>query len=183
MNRGGKRPPTVEELELWTKVTETVTPFDQQRLPVSEAPPQPPAPPAKLKPAKKTPPPAAAASHKPAVRRPPPTLSLMDHRTRSRLSRGVTSIDMRIDLHGLTQATAEARLKRFLHDAQEGDARMVLVITGKGAADGGERGVLRRMVPHWLSAADMRTVVVGFEEASRSHGGAGALYVRVRRLR
>ncbi len=65
----------------------------------------------------------------------------------------------------------------------------MLVITGKGAPggergpDGAERGVLRRMVPHWLAAADMRAVVVGFEEASRGHGGAGALYVRIRRRR
>ncbi len=105
----------------------------------------------------------------------------MDRRTRSRLTRGVVAIDMRIDLHGLTQIAAEGRLKRFLHDAQGAGAKVVLVITGKGAADGGERGVLRRMTPHWLSSADMRAVVVGFEEASPAHGGTGALYVRIRR--
>jgi DNA-nicking Smr family endonuclease len=181
MSKGRRRPPTAEELELWGKVTETVTPFDQRRLPVSDKPP--PAAPAKQKTLKKTPSPAAPATPKPVPAKPAPTLSLMDRRTRSRLSRGVTAIDMRIDLHGLTQGAAETRVKRFLHDAQAGGARVVLVITGKGAADGRERGVLRRMVPHWLSAADMRAVVVGFEEASRSHGGAGALYVRVRRLR
>jgi DNA-nicking Smr family endonuclease len=182
MSKGRRRPPTAEELELWGKVTETVTPFDQRRLPVSDKPP-PAAPPAKQKPSKKIPLPAATAPPKPAPAKPAPTLSLMDRRTRSRLSRGVTSIDMRVDLHGLTQGAAETRVKRFLHDAQAGGARVVLVITGKGTVDGGERGVLRRMVPHWLSAADMRAVVVGFEEASRHHGGAGALYVRVRRLR
>ena len=64
---------------------------------------------------------------------------------------------------------------------------MVLVITGKGkpADEGrsGERGVLRRMVPHWLAAPDLRTIVVGFEEAAPNHGGGGALYVRIRRQR
>jgi DNA-nicking Smr family endonuclease len=183
MSKGRRRPPTAEELELWAKVTETVTPFDQGRSPVSDEPPLPPAPCAEKNGAKKTPLPAAAAPPKPTPAKPAPTLSLMDRRTRSRLSRGVTSIDMRIDLHGLTQGAAETRVKRFLHDAQADGARVVLVITGKGTADGGDRGVLRRMVPQWLSAADMRAVVVGFEEASRSHGGAGALYVRVRRLR
>jgi DNA-nicking Smr family endonuclease len=39
------------------------------------------------------------------------------------------------------------------------------------------------MVPLWLSAPGMRSVVVGFEEAAQTHGGAGALYVRIRRQR
>ena len=188
MSRSRKRPPTAAELELWGKVTETVVPFDDRPAPVTDAAPQS-GDIAKEKPARKT----ASATAVPPARpekpqKPPPALSLMDRRTRSRLTRGVVSIDKRVDLHGLTQAAAEGRLRRFLHDAQEGGAKVVLVITGKGTPEGGERnggerGVLRRMVPHWLSATDMREVVVGFEEASRAHGGAGALYVRVRRRR
>ncbi|HEX5866107.1 MAG TPA: Smr/MutS family protein, partial [Beijerinckiaceae bacterium] len=46
-----------------------------------------------------------------------------------------------------------------------------------------ERGVLRRVVPHWLRLPDLRPLVVGFEEAAVRHGGAGALYVRLRRAR
>jgi DNA-nicking Smr family endonuclease len=62
------------------------------------------------------------------------------------------------------------------------------VITGKGGAGSGdpifeERGVLRRAVPHWLRLPDLRTLVLGFEEASPHHGGSGALYVRLRRKR
>ena len=59
------------------------------------------------------------------------------------------------------------------------------VVTGKGGPTYddafSERGVLRRSVPHWLRAPELRTVVLGFEEAARHHGGAGALYVRLRR--
>ena len=57
---------------------------------------------------------------------------------------------------------------------------------GASAAAGGlfeERGVLRRAVPHWLRLPDLRTLVVGFEEAVAHHGGGGALYVRLRRRR
>jgi len=62
----------------------------------------------------------------------------------------------------------------------------VIVVTGKGGKQASpvwadEPGVLRRLVPQWLREADMRAVVVGFEEAGRAHGGAGALYVRLRR--
>ena len=64
---------------------------------------------------------------------------------------------------------------------------IALVVTGKGALApalfGDERGVLRRMVPHWLRLPDLRALVLGFEEAEQRHGGSGALYVRLRRLR
>ena len=102
---------------------------------------------------------------------------------RSKLARGSESIDARIDLHGLTQADAHAALARFLRRAQRDGARVVLVITGKGAAGDAhlERGVLKRQVPHWLESAALRPLVVGFESAGARHGGAGALYVRLRR--
>ena len=43
--------------------------------------------------------------------------------------------------------------------------------------------MLRRNVPHWLSLADLRPLVVGFDEAEQRHGGSGALYIRLRRPR
>ena len=46
-----------------------------------------------------------------------------------------------------------------------------------------EIGILRRMVPHWLAAPELRSIVLGFEPASAIHGGDGALYVRIRRKR
>jgi DNA-nicking Smr family endonuclease len=97
-------------------------------------------------------------------------------------------IDAAIDLHGLRQADAHRALRAFLHRSQGSGFKVVLVITGKGAAGAPsvpfeERGVLRRVVPHWLRLPDLRPLVVGFEEAAVRHGGAGALYVRLRRAR
>jgi DNA-nicking Smr family endonuclease len=112
----------------------------------------------------------------------PPPLAPMERRAKSRVARGALAIDRRVDLHGLTQIAAERELDGFLRAAQDGGARIVLVITGKGKS-GEERGVLRRMVPMWLSAARWRHLVVGFEEAAPNHGGSGALYVRIRRVR
>ena len=115
--------------------------------------------------------------------------AVLDRRTLSRLSRGITAVDARIDLHGLTQSLAHRRLLRFLDEAQAHGARVVLVITGKGKpgepAEYGfaERGVLRRAVPQWLQSADFQPMVSGFAEAGRRHGGAGAVYVRIRRRR
>jgi DNA-nicking Smr family endonuclease len=108
----------------------------------------------------------------------------LDRRLKQRLARGLIAIDARIDLHGLTQAEAFAQLTAFLRRARRDGARTVLVITGKGGAgerDGSPRGVLRRQVPLWLSASGLREAVIAFAPAATEHGGAGALYVRLRR--
>lgn len=101
------------------------------------------------------------------------------------VARGKETIDARLDLHGLTQAQAHAALLRFLRTASARDVKLALVITGKGKAAGDERerGVLRRQVPQWLGLPEFRSLVVGFEDAHITHGGEGALYVRVRRAK
>jgi len=103
------------------------------------------------------------------------------------LRRGRAEIDGRIDLHGMRQAEAHAALLAFIHRMHHRGARLVLVITGKGgperSAFGDERGVLRRMVPHWLADPVLRRCVIGYEPAGRAHGGEGALYVRIRRAK
>ena len=89
---------------------------------------------------------------------------------------------------GMNQAEAHQALRGFLRHSQASGARLVIVVTGKGGPldEAGpwahERGVLRRLTPHWLREPDLREVVLGFEEAGRAHGGSGALYVRLRRV-
>jgi DNA-nicking Smr family endonuclease len=114
----------------------------------------------------------------------PPPLAPLGRRERSQLSRGRKEIDARLDLHGMTQTRAHRVLSDFLHRAHIDGLTFVLIITGKGKMGAeSERGVLRRQVPQWLSLPEFRTLVVGFEEAHIGHGGAGALYVRIRRAR
>lgn len=128
--------------------------------------------------------PAAQAFSPPPARTPRlPPLAVLDRRARGRIARGSTEIEGKLDLHGYQQAAAKNRLLHFLDEAQRREKSLVLVITGKGtvtSADG-ERGVLKRQVPLWLAQPEFRALVIGFEEAAPSHGGAGALYVRVRR--
>jgi DNA-nicking Smr family endonuclease len=121
---------------------------------------------------------------KPAPPPSPPPLAPLGRRERSQLSRGRKEIDARLDLHGMTQLRAHRVLQDFLHRAHADGLTFVLVITGKGKTGAeSERGVLRRAVPQWLALPEFRTMVVGFEEAHIGHGGAGALYVRIRRVR
>ena len=105
------------------------------------------------------------------------------------LATGKAEIEARIDLHGMRQAEAHAAISIFLQRAHLAGQRYVLVITGKGGAKGAdddmaygsEKGVLKRAVPHWLEDPMLRAMIVGFGPAHVRHGGAGALYVRLRR--
>jgi DNA-nicking Smr family endonuclease len=165
-----------EDRTLWEEIKKTIRPLRGRKteIPAIES--------GESRPARK--PPANAASapiqQKTAAKAPP--LAQFDRRTRSRVARGRVEIDARLDLHGLTLERARARLAGFLSTAQARGDSLVLVITGKGGLGEG-RGALRREVPHWLSLAEFRPFVIGFEEAARGHGGAGALYVLVRRAR
>jgi DNA-nicking Smr family endonuclease len=180
-----KRMLSEEERVLWEGVAKQVKPLRKRprlaKAQNEEAPPaaKPVAPPPSPRPvkadpiAKSNPPPSA------------PPLAPLGRRERSQLSRGRKEIDARLDLHGMTQTRAHRALSDFLWRAHSDGLTFVLVITGKGRSgeNGSERGVLRRQVPQWLSLPELRSLVVGFEEAHIGHGGEGALYVRIRRVR
>ncbi|SLN11943.1 hypothetical protein AQS8620_00122 [Aquimixticola soesokkakensis] len=111
----------------------------------------------------------------------------MDRKKHQRMTRGKLSPEARIDLHGMTMDAAHPALTRFILSAHADDKRLVLVITGKGKHrdEPGpipvRRGVLKNQVPHWLSLAPLRAVVLQVTEAHLKHGGSGAYYVYLRR--
>lgn len=174
---------TSEERRLWSHVARHVTPM-KGKLPLPEPEPE-------DEPATAPPPkilaPSTILSPLPVKKPALPPLAPVERKTLVALRRGRKEVDSVIDLHGMRQDEAHFALLRFLHQAQNSGYSVVLVVTGKGGASTGglfeERGVLRRMVPHWLRLPDLRSLVVGFEEASPQHGGSGALYVRLRRRR
>ncbi len=95
----------------------------------------------------------------------------------------------------MTQADARSALTGFVTSGHRHGRRCLLVITGKGqrkfdtedrpwTADADrEPGVLRRMVPRWLSEAPLAERVLAFSAAQPRHGGDGALYVLLKRKR
>jgi DNA-nicking Smr family endonuclease len=170
-----------EEIALWTEVARSVARRRGAALPTPSNSVRP-ARPSALPPTNAEPP--AARPAKPAA----PPLAPIERRLKRDLSRGRAAIDGALDLHGLTQAEAHQALRNFLRHSQAQGARLVIIVTGKGAPLDevdhwpNERGVLKRVTPQWLREPDLRSVVLGFEEAGRAHGGSGALYVRLRRL-
>jgi DNA-nicking Smr family endonuclease len=169
---------TGEERELWEKLRRSVRPL----RPASLMPHQ-----AAVTPSERAALASAAPKAGPAaspLRAPmPPPLVALEEREQRRLARGLLDVDARIDLHGLRQERAFAALMSFLHRSQAKNLKLVLVITGKGREGEDGRGVLRQSVPAWLARPEFRDLIVGFQEAGRRHGGAGALDVRLRRRR
>src|ERR1019366_7404183 len=70
----------------------------------------------------------------------------LDGHTRERLKCGVVRVSARLDLHGFTEEAAHRALLAFFRHARKSGVRLTLVITGKGTP-----GVLKAMVPRWLS--------------------------------
>ncbi|MBU4531772.1 MAG: Smr/MutS family protein [Hoeflea sp.] len=168
-----------EDRIIWARVARTVEAFPGKEVEVEdwfavEIPPEPAAAPENK------------AKHPPSILsvNPPtkPRAHPIEKPVIRKLARGRLPIDGRIDLHGLTQSEAHNLLFGFLAGAHERGLRHVLVITGKGSSRGSE-GVLKRIVPDWLGKPEFRFLISGYEDAARSHGGEGALYIRLRRER
>jgi DNA-nicking Smr family endonuclease len=167
-----------EDRIIWARIARTVEAFPGKELPEDDwfavETPTSVAPPTSERPAKQV---DSATPRPPTPRQQPHPIEKPVIR---KLARGRLPIDGRIDLHGLTQSEAHNLLFGFLARAHERGLRHVLVITGKGASRGSE-GALKRAVPVWLSKPEFRFLISGHEEAARSHGGEGALYIRLRR--
>lgn len=175
---------------LWLEVSQTVAPLRPQRALVnleSEPLPIPPVAPApkrhRLLPAMAP----YQSDGRPGKKAPRPGI---EPNLKQRLQRGREEIDGTIDLHGMRQVEAHAALTRFIHARSARGDRTLLVITGKGLKKLGddaavivERGVLRAMLPVWLSEPNLAPLVAGWDTAAQGHGGDGAFYVRLRRER
>ena len=162
---------------LWEKVARTVTPLGPPRpmafeLEAVEFEKLLEAPKAEIAPAA-----AAKPLSKPQLPKSPETINEPVHR---RIAKGKVAIEARIDLHGMTQDEAHFLLMSFITRAAQRHLRTVLVITGKGRSPKSE-GALKRAVPLWLSQPAFASHVSGYADAAQSHGGEGALYVRLRK--
>lgn len=183
-----------DEARLWARVAETVRPLTRQDSPllgeVAERsidggglPPAPrplrPAfggPPSLKSAALSTSPPRALDSHG------------LDAGWERRLAKALVAPDFTLDLHGHSLEAAHRRLDMGLAQAITLGARVVLLITGRPrpveAADrGSNRGAIRAKVLDWLALGPHASKIAAVRPAHRRHGGAGALYVVLRRPR
>ncbi|MGG5810818.1 Smr/MutS family protein [Falsiroseomonas sp. CW058] len=171
---------TKPDQALWRAYTADILPlFGHARPPDPDPPPPTPAPPA-----------APVVAHKHAPRpmhNPPVELRVgeqpggLDHRRWKALRRGDLRAERTLDLHGRRANDAHLALRAFLHAAAADGVRHVTVVTGKGPAP--EGGVLRRELPHWLNAPDLRPLVLGAAHPHPTNAGAVNILLRRKRAR
>lgn len=106
----------------------------------------------------------------------------IDRRTAQRLQRGLRRIEARLDLHGMTQREAHRALGEFVRASGAAGRRCLLIVTGRGIGAEGP-GVLKTAVPRWLDEGELRRQILAVAQAQPRDGGAGALYVLLRRRR
>jgi len=162
-----------EERALWRKVVESVRPLhdvgEVEEEGVAAAP--------EVRPARPVQP-----ASVPARKTAPGTT--LDGTWDRRLSRGLVQPDAVLDLHGHNLATAHSLLDARLERAIASGARTVLLITGKPRTAGsGKRGAIRAAVGDWLAASRHAADIAAVRGAHPRHGGAGALYIVLRRRR
>jgi DNA-nicking Smr family endonuclease len=165
---------------LWRAYAAEIVPLPGRALPAAPAPVPPPpvAPP--VAPAIAVPPPPAPgrAWTPPDIALNAPPSGLDDRRWRD-LRRGRIRPERTIDLHGRRAQEAHAAVQAFLADAYAEGLRCVAVITGRGST--AEGGVLRRELPHWLNAPDLRRIILGAAHPHRANTGSVHLLLRRRR--
>lgn len=164
------------DLALWHAFTADIVPlFGHARPepPLSDAAPEAAAP----KPVAKPPPPAPQRALAPEIRVGEQPGGL-DRKRWRQLRRGDAPSERTLDLHGRRVNDAHAALRAFLHDASHDGVRTVTVITGKGPQPDG--GILKRELPHWLNAADLRPLVLGAAHPHPTNTGAVNILLRKR---
>jgi DNA-nicking Smr family endonuclease len=95
-----------------------------------------------------------------------------------RLQRGGYDIEAMLDLHGLTVEQARHEVYCFIQDCMHNDVRLALISHGKGRNNKEQRPLLKSFVARWLP---MFPEVMAFHSAQRWHGGAGAVYLMLRK--
>jgi DNA-nicking Smr family endonuclease len=107
----------------------------------------------------------------------------LDPRVLRRLRRGDFAWQAHLDLHGLTADAARPEVDAFLGRAVSAGHRCVLIVHGRGHNSKDQTPVLKERLKSWLARGAAARIVLAFTSARPCDGGAGALYVLLRRDR
>ena len=101
-------------------------------------------------------------------------------KTIRQLKLGKLRIEASLDLHNLTVEQARFQLFEFLKESHQANKRCLLVIHGKGHNSENNIPIIKTRVNSWLQQLDF---ILAFVSATNQHGGAGAVYVYLKRNR
>jgi len=105
----------------------------------------------------------------------------LDRRILKRLRAGDYAVQGHIDLHGKTREEAREAVARLLTESRRAGRRCVLIVHGRGNHSKDQIPVLKQAVRSWLERGQISRVVLAFTTARPHDGGAGAMYVLLRR--
>jgi DNA-nicking Smr family endonuclease len=108
-------------------------------------------------------------------------ISGLDPGVARKLRQGEYAVQGHVDLHGMTREEAKAAVERFLREARAAGKRCVLVVHGRGTHSKDQVPVLKEALRSWLATARFGRHLLAFATARPADGGAGALYVLLRR--
>ena len=105
----------------------------------------------------------------------------IDKRLLRKLRAGDYAVQAHLDLHGMTSEAAHLAVEKFLVAARADGRRCVLVIHGRGHNSKEGIPVLKERLKVWLARGRIARGVLAFCSAKPTDGGAGALYVLLRK--
>jgi DNA-nicking Smr family endonuclease len=105
----------------------------------------------------------------------------IDKRLLRKLRAGDYAVQAHLDLHGLTSEEARPEIERFLIAARGDGGRCVLIIHGRGHNSKEGIPVLKERLKIWLTRGRIGSGVLAFCTARPADGGAGAIYVLLRK--
>ena len=105
----------------------------------------------------------------------------LDRRVLQTLRRGDFAIRDHLDLHGLNREEAKKEVEQFIADTHGAGRRCVLIVHGRGKNSKDNIPVLKVALTTWLERGRIARRVLAFCTAQPTDGGAGAMYVLLRR--
>jgi DNA-nicking Smr family endonuclease len=105
----------------------------------------------------------------------------LDRRLLRRLRKGYFAVQAHIDLHGRTRQEARQLVEEFLLESRMQRRRCVLIVHGRGLNSKDQIPVLKESLKVWLAKGRIARSVLAFTSARPSDGGAGAVYVLLRK--
>jgi DNA-nicking Smr family endonuclease len=107
----------------------------------------------------------------------------LDPRLLRRVRAGEFAYQAHLDLHGMTADEARPAVETFLAEAYRAGKRCVLIVHGRGLNSKDQVPVLKSRLTSWLARGQFARLILAFTSARPCDGGAGALYVVLRRRR
>jgi DNA-nicking Smr family endonuclease len=116
----------------------------------------------------------------------------IDKKKLSLLKRGKLQPEFILDLHGMNTVIAKKKSIEFIKANYLNGKRLLLIITGKGKSlktsffeneNENDIGIIRKSLKAWLYESDMRTKILGVVSSHIIHGGEGAFYIYLKKVK